>query len=219
MLFSKPCQHHIICYLFLFISGQLQCLSSTYVSCTDGTFRGRFDTIETRLIFSMNFTCSGVIIGWTVSGRARVGTQFPKLQVWRANSSQGPDFYFKPEKDIQVDAEGTACEILTKTCGQIFQCRLSNDHQVSVQSGDILGVELPPLNDGAFDLFFLINRPDLRQNHFVFRQQLSSTVRIVRQPGLSFYQREDQLLLNLELSLGTLQKLIQSLITIITIEL
>ena len=171
--------------------------------------------IETRLIFSMNFTCSGVIIGWTVSGRASEGTQFPKLQVWRANSSQGPDFYFKSGKDIQVDAEGTACEILTKTCGQIFQCRLSNDHQVSVQFGDILGVELPPHDDSAFELFFLINRPDLRQNHFVFRQQLSSTVRIVRQQEHSFYLTEDQLLLTLELSLGTFQKLIQSLITII----
>ena len=176
--------------------------------------------IETRLIFSMNFTCSGVIIGWTVSGRARVGTQFPKLQVWRANRSQGSDFYFKPGKDIQVDAEGTACETLTKPCGQIFQCRLSNDHQVSVQSGDFLGVELPPLNDSAFELFFLINRPDLMQNHYVVRQRLSSTVRIGSTTAHSFYHRGDQLLLNLELSLGTFQKLIQSfIITIITIEL
>ena len=148
-----------------------------------------------------------------------MGTQFPKLQVWRANSSQGPDFYFKPGKDIQVDAEGTACEILTKTCGQIFQCRLSKDHQVSVQSGDILGVELPPLNDSAFELFFLINRLDLRQNHFVFRHQLSSMVHIGRTTAHSFYHRGDQLLLNLELSLGTFQKLIHSLITRLIMEL
>ena len=154
--------------------------------------------IETRLIFSMSFTCSGVIIGWTVSGRAREGTQFPKLQVWRANSSQGPDFYFKPEKDIQVDAEGTACEILTKTCGQIFQCRLSNDHQVSVQSGDILGVELPPEFTSGFELFFVGDLPDT-QDHYIFLQQLGSTVhtsdRQIRQQG-------DHLLISLEVETG-----------------
>ena len=143
--------------------------------------------------------------GQLATGRASEGTQFPKLQVWRANSSQGRHFYFKPGNDIQVDAEGTACELLTKTCGQIFQCRLSNDHQVSVQSGDILGVELPPLNDSAFELFFLINRPDLMQNHYVVRQQLSSTVRIGITTAHSFYHRGDQLLLTLELSLGTFQ--------------
>ena len=41
------------------------------------------------------------------------GTQYPKLQVWRQNSSQ-VEYYHKQGQDIQVDTDGTACETLTK---------------------------------------------------------------------------------------------------------
>ena len=61
--------------------GQLQCLTSTYLSCSGGLVKGRDDTIETRLLLSMRFTCLGVIVGWTVARRRGGGTQYPKLQV------------------------------------------------------------------------------------------------------------------------------------------
>ena len=52
----------------------------------------------------------GHFIEWTASGRAGEATQYPQLQVWRANSSQGQSTYYKPGEDIQIDTEGSACE-------------------------------------------------------------------------------------------------------------
>lgn len=178
--------------------GQSQCLTSTNVSCTEGSYRGRFDIIETRLLFSMNFTCHGTIVGWTVTGeRVQSGNQYPELQVWRANSSQGSNYYYKPGQDIPVNPEGSACEIVTKTCGQIFQCRLRADYQVSVQPGDILGVELPNVTISGFHLYF-ISIPGT-QDHYIYRQQLQSSIDI---SSHLIRQLDDQLLISLEIEPG-----------------
>lgn len=142
----------------------------------------------------MNFTCHGTIVGWTASGRTRGGTGYPELQVWRANPSRGQDFYYKPGQDIRVDAEGSGCEIITELCSQIFQCRLTVANQVSVQPGDILGVELPPTLQSGFELFFVSNPGT--QDHFIFRQQLSSTVYASHH---SIRQLDDQLLISVEI--------------------
>ena len=124
--------------------------------------------------------------------------QYPKLQVWRENSSHSR-YYDKQGRDIQVDAEGSACELITQTCGQIFQCRLKANNRVAVQRDDILGVELPPFNSSGFELFF-ISVPNT-QDHYIFRRQLGSSVRILYDQH-SFPQRDDQLLISLEIVQG-----------------
>ena len=180
--------------------GQFQCLTSTNISCTAGSYRGRTDTIETRLLFSMNFTCHGTIVGWTVTGEKVQGkTQYPELQVWRADPSQGSDYYYKPGADIPVNPEGpvSLCEIVTQTCRQIFQCRLTAANQVSVQPGDILGVELPQTTNSGFHLYF-ISIPDT-QDHYIYRQQLSSSVHT---SSHLIRQMDDQLLISLEIESG-----------------
>ena len=187
-------------------TGQLQCLTSTNLSCTsEGSARGLSGTIliETRLLFSMNFICSGTIVGWTVAGKMGEGALYPELQVWRANSSQGDNYYYKPGQDIPIvfEGPGSACELVTQTCGQIFHCRLSLDNHVPVQAGDILGVELPPLNNSGFQIFFIDSVPDT-QNHFIFRRQLSSTVTIEEVTGQSFPIIQDQLLVSVEINPG-----------------
>ena len=177
-------------------------MTSTALSCTGGSARGlsRADEIETRLLFSVNFTCPGTIVGWTVAGRKREGSQYPKLQVWRENSSL-TDYYNKQGQDIQVDAEGSACELITQTCGQIFQCRLTAANRVQVQPGDILGGELPSrTSSSGFELFF-ISAPNV-QNHYVFRRQLSSSVHIQFVHEHSFLHQGDQLLISLEINQG-----------------
>ena len=138
-------------------------------------------------------------MGWTVAGRRGEGTQYPKLQVWRENSSHSR-YYDKQGRDIQVDAEGSACELITQTCGQIFQCRLKANNRVAVQRGDILGVELPPFNSSGFELFFIsvLNM----QDHFIFRRKLGSSVEITAVNGHSFRLLHDQLLISLEIEQG-----------------
>jgi hypothetical protein len=180
-------------------AGQLQCLSSTNLSCTEGLTRGLSDSIETRLLFSANFTCPGTMVGWTVAGRRGEGTHYPKLQIWREDSSRR-DYYDKQGRDIQVDTQGSACELITQTCDQIFQCRLKATNRITVQRGDILGVELPRLNSSGFELFFQMGI--YTQNHYIFRRQLNSSVRIRSVSQKSFRHFGDQLLISLEVEQG-----------------
>ena len=146
----------------------------------------------------MNFTCHGTIVGWTVTGeRIQGGNQYPEFQIWRADPSRGLDYYYKPGQDIPVNPEGSVCEIVTKTCGQIFQCRLRADYQVSVQPGDVLGVEQPPSSTSGFHLLF-ISIPGT-QNHYIYREQLQSSVNI---SSRLFQLLDDQLLISLEIEPG-----------------
>ena len=103
----------------------------------------------------------------------------------------------KPGRDIPVDPEGSACDIVTQTCNQIFQCRLRAANRVSVQPGDVLGVELPQLTKSGFDLFF-ISIPRT-QDHLIYRQQLSSSVHT---SSHLIRQLDDQLLISLEIQPG-----------------
>ena len=64
--------------------------------------------------------------------KAGTGTMYPKLQIWR-KSSIGQ--YYKIGHKIQIDAGRSVCQIMTQTCGQIFQCRLTTANQVHVSSG------------------------------------------------------------------------------------
>ena len=146
----------------------------------------------------MNFTCHGTIVGWTVAGeRVQGRTQYPELQVWRADPSRGLDYYYKPGQDIPVNPEGPACDIVTKTCGQIFQCRLRVANQVSVQPGDVLGVELPQVTVSGFHLHF-ISIPGT-QDHYIYRRQLQSSVHT---SSYTLRLSADQLLISLEIKPG-----------------
>ena len=146
----------------------------------------------------MNFTCHGTIVGWTVAGtKLENGTQYPEFQVWRADPSQGSDYYHKPGQDIPVNPDGPACEIATQICDQVYQCRLRAVNRVSIQPGDILGVELPQIINSGFVLYFT-SIPGT-QDHYIYRQQLSSSVNT---SSHLFRQLDDQLLISLEIELG-----------------
>ena len=51
-------------------------------------------------------------------------------------------------------------------------CVLNKEYQVSVQPGDIIGLEIPPSNDDDFDIWFTKGGP----TNYVFGSQLNSTV-------------------------------------------
>jgi hypothetical protein len=94
----------------------------------------------------MNFTCNGVITGYTAALRDQThsGDQDPIIQVWRKNTSQLGSYY-KPSPDIAID-NGLCVGGLTEVAraSGVFHCNLSQTKaSVSVQAGDILGLELP----------------------------------------------------------------------------
>ena len=173
------------------------------LSCTEGSKRGLgsdLNRTETRLIPGMEITCSGTLVGWTVSGRAGSGTMYPKLQIWRRSSTDQIS-YHKTGQEIQIDAQGSACEAIAQTCGQIFQCRLSAANQVAVQSGsDIIGVELPPLDHQGFELFFISSS----RSQYVWQRELTSSSTTTGSQDLT---TSDDVLFNIDVSFGKLYML------------
>ena len=138
---------------------------------------GYYNTTAIILIPDMNFTCDGIVVGFSFSGidRLVVGEQDPMIQIWRRNISE-PDVYHKIGHAIAVDisSEDVVCadRIKIPMASRTYWCILNEGYQLSVQPGDILGLELPPMQDNDFDILFTRGRGP---NNYVFRQYLNST--------------------------------------------
>ena len=107
-------------------------------------FGGFSQGITTRLIPEMRFTCTGTIVGYSVSLRIipRPREYYPEIQIWRENSSQ-PGVYYKKQDAIVINT--TACNAVYSNNNRVFNCTLNKSAQIPVQSGDILGLELPSI--------------------------------------------------------------------------
>ena len=126
----------------------------------------------------MNFTCNATIAGFTFAGINRVsGSQDPMIQIWRENISQ-PAVYYKtgPAIALNISADQFAiCDDgLPKITNRIYLCVLKKEYRVLIQSGDILGFEMPPINDDDFDILFTTGGP----RNYIFQELLNSTVEL-----------------------------------------
>ena len=110
---------------------------------------------------------------FTVAVVDRSGQQSPKLQIWRPNDTQSPGIYYKTGPDIPIFERNPMC-LRRQLSGGIFRCTLNEDFQVSVQTGDILGLELPPEIDDDFDIYFTEQEP----MNYVFEEMLTSTANL-----------------------------------------
>ena len=150
-----------------------------------GEARGLANSIETRIIPDAEFTCCGTITGWRVAGRAGPGTQFPTLQIWRRNNDTSGVEYSRTGQSVimenSVPSSQVDCEVIVHT--------LDERDRISVQPGDVVGIELPPLFDQAFQVLF---EPGGEMN-YVYRQQLPDTVELLG-PSLSLAFREQPLI-------------------------
>ena len=106
---------------------------------------------STRLIPEMNFACNGVIVGYTAALRwqpGQRGDQGPIIQVWRKNTTI-PGSYYKTNIDIAIN--NASCDGgLTMIESKVFHCSFRPNlttTRVTVQPGDILGLELPVEHD------------------------------------------------------------------------
>ena len=126
--------------------------------------------MTTRLIPEMKFGCNGTIVGYKVSAPNRNGNQHPKIQIWRQNTTH-PRLYYKPHSDIPIvrlNSTISPCDRSSFT-GGLFQCTLYESARVKVQCGDVIGLELPPLNDDHREILFRSGGP----KNFVFHGNLS----------------------------------------------
>ena len=128
--------------------------------------------IETRIITGKQFSCDGTIVGWRVAGTVGRGRQYPKLQVWRLrNASSSSQEYFKPGNDISMEGTVSSPPV---DC-DIFEHTLDEASQVIVQRGDILGIELPPGNDQAFDVLYDLDGEPLT---YIYRCRLANEIEL-----------------------------------------
>lgn len=98
------------------------------------------------LIPEMNFTRNATIVGFLVAGRNLHNGRHSKIQIWRKNDSQSSVYSQVGSILVNVNNRGScaAMEIADAT----YLCILYDE--LSVQSEDILGLELPNNNDEIF---------------------------------------------------------------------
>ena len=119
----------------------------------------------TLLIPAMNFTCNATIAGFAVAG-----TRVPRsqLQIWRKNSSQTDFVYYKAG-----NIAGEFCAYQRRIVNITYWCTLFEVSRLSVQSGDILGLQLPN------QILFILNGSGGPVNYIHERAyQLNSTITI-----------------------------------------
>ena len=140
----------------------------------------------TRIIPEMNFTCNGTIVGFTMAALQQSGEKYPLIQVWRKNMSQ-PGSYFKTGVDIAI-GDVLCAEVVTEVSNRvILYCKLNETYQqVSVQPGDILGLELPSVNED--DIIPAFARVSRGPTNYMFDQQfISSPVVLSNATLVNFY--------------------------------
>ncbi len=112
----------------------------------------------TRIIPDMNFTCTGTVTRWRAAGlfetagRRRTDAM---LGIWREISAN-PGTY---ERISEIPL-GTCGQLLAPSIGDIYECVL-RDHnimRVTVQPGDVIGIEIAANRDYRFRLYFTDNR-------------------------------------------------------------
>jgi hypothetical protein len=136
------------------------------------TGKGHNTKVTTRLFPDLRFGCNGTIVRIIVAVVNRGGRGVPKIQIWREDKNQY-GVYYKSCPDIPIIDNSSVC-IRHRLTGGRFRCTLSNHYQLSIQPGDILGLELPPQNDDDFDIYFTPGGP----TSYIFEEKLNSTVNI-----------------------------------------
>ena len=136
--------------------------------------QGITDNFTTRLFPDMTFGCNGTIVRVIIAVKNRHGRQqlYPKVQIWREDETQ-TGIYYRQGADIQIIDDNPMC-LDDQRDGEIFRCTLNESFQISVQPGDILGLELPPENLVEFDIYF---KPGGALN-CIFEGKLNSTANI-----------------------------------------
>ena len=154
--------------------------------------------MNTRLIPEMTFGCNGTIVGYkVVASSDQNGTLHSKIQIWRPNTTtQG--LYHKLPSDIPIlhtDPTSSPC-VRSTYSNSTLQCTLSESAQVRVQSGDILGLELPPTDNDRREIYFTSGGP----RNLVFQRNLSS-VSVIKESEAD-YMMNDTLLITFLVAIG-----------------
>ena len=151
--------------------------------------------VITRIIPEMNFTCNATIFGFMVAGRQLNQSPHAKIQIWRKIS----DFDYEILSEIKVDTntsirnEERVCVHVRAAIPAVFWCVLNDASHMTVQPGDILGLQLPAANNS--EVYFADRGP----TNYVFSGRVNSTISLLNDNDTEFLkvQQLPQIVLNL----------------------
>ena len=144
--------------------------------------------MTTLLIPEMNFRCTASIVGFIVAGRDSDVIPHSRVQIWRKNAS---GMYYQVGN---FSAHDGVCVAVQATVGHTYKnlCILQDNFRVSVQPGDILGLELPAIDSN--EILFTNEGP----TNYIFKHpnQLDSNINPSLN-GSSTAQQLPQIIFNL----------------------
>jgi hypothetical protein len=113
----------------------------------------------TRIIPEMSFTCSGTVTHWRAAGEFYQGnaagrTQNSVLSIWREKSSEPGTYNRVGGIQLGICESEDPAPSVPGTLSGVYECTLPQNERVSVQPGDIVGIELPASNRADFQLYF-----------------------------------------------------------------
>jgi hypothetical protein len=131
--------------------------------------------MTTRLFPNLKFGCFGTIVRVIAAvWESPAGEEDPTIQIWREDRTH-PGLYHKISSAIQIGQSNPQCYNNQGTLmDEIFQCTLTEEHHVSVQPGDFLGIEIPSYRKDDLLIYF----KDAGLTNLVFQGQLGSTVNL-----------------------------------------
>ena len=142
-----------------------------------GNGRGERNANTTRLFPDMKFGCFGTIVQVSAAVVDDGGQESPKIQIWRENNTLSRLYHMINSSDILVRGRNPPCYQYSLSNG-VFQCTLREDLRISVQPGDFLGLEIPPIDSDDLEIHFKPGGP----TNLVFQGQLGSIVDLSTEP-------------------------------------
>ena len=129
-----------------------------------------------------------------------------RIQVWRRNKTLDQiGVYHKVDSGIPIGESFTCIAGPTEIVNNVFDCDLLEGSGISVQPGDIFGLELPPANNdsGVISFANFTKGP----TNYVFKQHLDS-ITIMLSDSTSMNQELPLITLRLEVESGKLKNTI-----------
>ena len=162
---------------------------STVSECTNSG-----NTVITRIIPDMMFTCTGTVVKWRATGTYNNGRSVnAMLNIWRERSDVSGTY-----DKVAIIELGTCGSVQPTPVNNVYECTLPESLRVSVQPGDIVGIEIARNNAYRFRLYF--DNTNGGPTNYVFNGQFS-TVTLSQRDSTS--QDQPQISLTVEMAVQT----------------
>ena len=131
----------------------------------------------TWIVPGMSFTCSGTVTHWRAAGVFRTGGNAvinSILSVWRERSSEPGSYDRVGGIELRICGSGVQSPLVMGT-SNVYECTLPQSERVSVQPGDIVGIELSEQTRARFRIYF---DNDGGSPNYIFNQGSPQTVNL-----------------------------------------